>query len=105
MHVAVFIFLNVPVAIGTGMAFTSISLKIQAAGQPQDTAHFVTFYSFIRVLRQSLGVAVGGVIFQNQIQKKLNKYLLLAPFTKEYSKDATVLVSLIQGIEAGIEKL
>ncbi|MCJ1343312.1 hypothetical protein MMC31_001505 [Peltigera leucophlebia] len=103
-RVAAFIFLNVPVAIGTGMAFTSMSLGIQAAGRPQDAAHSVTFYSFIRVFGQFLGVAVGGVVFQNQIQKKLSKYPSLAPFAEEYSKDATALVSLIQGMEAGIEK-
>ena len=102
--VAAFIFLNVPVAIGTGMAFTSMSLAIQAAGRPQDAGHSITFYSFIRVFGQSLGVAVGGVVFQNQIQKKLSEYPLLAPLAREYSKDATALVSLIRDMEAGIEK-
>ena len=62
------------------------------------------FYSFIRVFGQSLGVAVGGVVFQNQIQMKLSKYPLLASSAWEYSKDATALVSLIQGMEAGTEK-
>ncbi len=102
--VAAFIFLNVPVAIGTGMVFTSMSLAVQAAGRTQDAGHSITFYSFIRVFGQSLGVAVGGVIFQNQIQKKLSEYPLLAPLAGEYSKDATALVSLVQGMEAGTEK-
>jgi hypothetical protein len=81
-----------------------MGLGIQAAGRPQDAGHSIMFYSFIRVFGQSLGVAVGGVVFQNQIQKKLSEYPLLAPLAGKYSKDATALVSLIQGMEAGIEK-
>jgi hypothetical protein len=99
--VAAFIFLNVPVAIGTGMAFTSMSLAVQAAGRPQDAGHTITFYAFIRVFGQSLGVAVGGVVFQNQIQKELSKYPRLASLAREYSRDATAVVGLIGGMEAG----
>ena len=88
--VAAFIFLNIPVAIGTGMVFTSMSLAIQAAGRPQDAGHSITFYSFIRVFGQSLGVAVGGVVFQNQIRKNLSEYPLLASLAGEYSRDASV---------------
>ncbi|KAL9099185.1 MAG: hypothetical protein Q9163_005283, partial [Psora crenata] len=102
--VVAFIFLNVPVSIGTGMAFTSTSLAVQAAGRPQDAGHSVTFYSFIRVFGQSLGVAIGGVVFQNQMRTKLSEYPLLAPLADEYSRDATALVSLIHGMEAGTEK-
>lgn len=86
------------------MAFNSMSLAIQAAGRPQDAGHSVTFYSFIRVFGQSLGVAIGGVVFQNQIHKELSKYSLLAPLAGEYSKDATMVISIIQGMDAGIKK-
>ena len=99
-----FIFLNVPVAIGTGSCFTSMSLGIQAAGRPQDAGHCVTFYSFIRVFGQSLGVAAGGVIFQNQIRRQTSKYPQLAPFAGQFSQDATAVVSLIKSMEAGTEK-
>ncbi|KAL9613333.1 MAG: hypothetical protein Q9167_002094 [Letrouitia subvulpina] len=99
-----FIFLNVPVSIGTGMAFNSMSLAIQAAGRPQDAAHSITFYSFIRVFGQALGVAVGGVVFQNQIQNKLSAYPSLAPLAAEYSKDATALVGIIRKMEDGTNK-
>jgi hypothetical protein len=99
-----FIFLNVPVAIGTGSCFVSMSLGIQAAGRPQDAGHCVTFYSFIRVFGQSLGVAAGGVIFQNQIRKQTSKYPRLAPLAGQFSQDATAVVSLIKNMEAGTEK-
>jgi MFS family permease len=95
------VFLNVTVAIGTGMLFPAMSLAIQAAGRPQDAGHSAAFYFFIRVFGQSLGVAIGGVVFQNQIKQKLLAYPLLAPMAVEYSKDATALVSSIKGMTEG----
>ena len=102
--VPAFIFLNVPVALGTGMAFTSMSLGIQAASRAQDAGHSITFYSFIRVFGQSLGVTIGGVGFQNQIKEKMTEHPSLAPLAGQYSKDATALVSIIQGMKEGTEK-
>ncbi|KAL8932570.1 MAG: hypothetical protein Q9216_006780 [Gyalolechia sp. 2 TL-2023] len=99
-----FIFLNIPVAIGTGMAFTSMSLGVQAAGRPQDAGHAITFYSFIRVIGQSLGVGVGGVVLQNQMRKNVTKYPLLAPSAVAYSRDATEVARIIQDMEPGIAK-
>jgi hypothetical protein len=102
--IAGWVFLNVAVSIGTGMLFPAMALAIQAAGRPQDAGHSVAFYSFIRVFGQSLGVAVGGVVFQNQIRQKLLAYPLLAPMASTYSKDATALVSIIKAMQAGTEK-
>jgi hypothetical protein len=98
------VFLNFAVSIGTGMLFPAMALAIQAAGRPQDAGHAAAFYSFIRVIGQSIGVALGGVIFQNQIKQKLMTYPLLAPLAGEYSKDATALVGIINGMSEGLEK-
>jgi hypothetical protein len=102
--IAGWVFLNVTVAIGTGMLFPAMGLAIQAAGRPQDAGHSAAFYSFIRVFGQSLGVAIGGVVFQNQIKQKLLSYPLLAPMAGQYSKDATALVSIIKAMAEGSEK-
>ena len=102
--IAGWVFLNVTVAIGTGMLFPAMGLAIQAAGRPQDAGHSAAFYSFIRVFGQSLGVAIGGVVFQNQIKQKLLSHPLLAPMAGEYSKDATALVRIIKGMQEGTEK-
>lgn len=99
------VFLNVTVSIGTGMLFPAMALAIQAAGRPEDAGHAAAFFSFIRVFGQSLGVAIGGVVFQNQIKQKLAKYELLAPFAEQYSKDATALVGIIQGLQEGEMKV
>jgi MFS family permease len=102
--IAQWVFLNFSVSIGTGMLFPAMALAIQAAGRPQDAGHAAAFYSFIRVIGQSLGVALGGVIFQNQIKQKLMSYPLLAPLAGEYSKDATALVGIINRMSEGVEK-
>lgn len=86
------------------MLFPAMSLAIQAAGRSQDAGHSVAFYAFIRVFGQSLGVAIGGVVFQNQIKQKLLSYPLLAPMAAEYSKDAAALVSIIKSMQEGTEK-
>ncbi|KAL3423478.1 MFS multidrug transporter [Phlyctema vagabunda] len=99
-----FIFINVTVSIGTGMLFPAMALAVQAAGRPSDAGHAVAFYSFTRVIGQSLGVAVGGVVFQNQIKQKLLAYPLLAPMADAYSKDSTALVSIIKNMPHGLEK-
>lgn len=104
ISIVAFVFLNIPVAIGTGMAFSSMSLGVQAAGRPQDAGHSITFYSFIRVFGQALGVAIGGVIFQNQIQQKLRAYPSLAASAEDYSRDATELVGIIKGMDDGLRK-
>ena len=98
------VFLNVTVSIGTGMLFPAMALAVQAASRPQDSGHSIAFYAFIRVFGQSFGVAIGGVIFQNQIKQKLLGYPFLAPMAAEYSKDATALVSIIKAMAEGTEK-
>jgi MFS family permease len=95
------VFLNVVVSIGTGMLFPAMALAIQAAGRPEDAGHAAAFFSFIRVFGQSLGVAIGGVVFQNQIKQKLQSNESLKGFAEEYSKDATALVGIIQGMAEG----
>lgn len=102
--IAGWVFLNIPVSIGTGMLFPAMVLGLQAAGRPADNGHTAAFNSFLRVLGQSIGVALGGVVFQNQIKIKLLSYPLLAPLAAEYSKDATALVSIIKTMAEGTEK-
>lgn len=99
-----FIFINVTVSVGTGMLFPAMGLGIQAAGRARDAGHAAAFYSFTRVFGQSIGVAIGGVVFQNQIKQKLLSYPLLAPMAATYSKDSTALVAVIKAMQPGVEK-
>ncbi|KAL8648456.1 MAG: hypothetical protein Q9210_004976 [Variospora velana] len=100
-----FIFLNVPVALGTGMAFVSMSLGIQAAARPRDAGHAITFYSFVRVAGQALGVGVGGVVLQNRLKAELGGYPALTARAEAFSRDSTVIVKAIREMEEGGEKM
>src|SRR5271155_212600 len=61
--------------LGTGILFPSLQFAAQA-GQPDNDVGFATStFVFIRSLGQTFGVALGGVIFQNQWDKNLAKDL------------------------------
>ncbi|KAF2202686.1 MFS general substrate transporter [Delitschia confertaspora ATCC 74209] len=82
--------------VGFGILFPAMALALQAATKPEDQAYAVTVFTFLRAFGQTIGVAVGGVVFQNQIRKKLLTFPALAGRANELSKDATALVRIIQ---------
>lgn len=102
--VGAWIGLNLAVSAGTGVLFPAGQFAIQAAIPQSNIAFAVTMLSFLRTFGQSLGVAVGGVIFQNTLKQKLEGYPLLAPQADAYSQDATALVQIIQAMPTGEER-
>ena len=98
------VFLNLVSGLGMGVLFPSMAFSIQAATINKDLAFAVALYSFFRAFGQALGVAVGGVIFQNQLKKKLLTYPLLAPMAGVYSSDASGLVQIIQTMQHGVAR-
>jgi hypothetical protein len=95
------IFLNLVGGLGTGMLFPAMALAVQASATAQDQAYAANMFSFFRAFGQTLGVAIGGVIFQNQMKKKMLTYPLLADLAGEYSRDAAGLVQIIKDMPAG----
>ncbi|KAI9764988.1 MAG: hypothetical protein M1840_007910 [Geoglossum simile] len=95
------IFLNLVSGTGTGILFSAMAYSIQASSPPTDQAFAVSLYSFFRAFGQSLGVAVGGVIFQNSMKTKLLKIPELAAKAVEYSRDSAALVQAIKVMEEG----
>ena len=95
------VFLNLVSGLGMGILFPSMSFSIQAATTNKDLAFAVALFSFFRAFGQSIGVAIGGVIFQNQLKKKLLTYPLLAPTASAYSSDASGLVQIIKTMQHG----
>jgi uncharacterized membrane protein YuzA (DUF378 family) len=93
--------LNIPVGIGTGMLFPSMALAIQAACTPALNAQATAFYSFLRTFGQSVGVAVAGVVFQNALRNELLQIPELSSVAEEYSRDATIVVRVINEIAEG----
>ncbi|RDW87663.1 hypothetical protein BP5796_03357 [Coleophoma crateriformis] len=86
------------------MLFPALGLALKEAGRSRDADHNAAFYAFTRVIGQSTGVAIGGVVFQNQLKRKLMAYPTLASKAAEYSKDSTALVSITKSILAGSDK-
>lgn len=98
------IFLNLVSGLGLGMLFPSLGFAIQASAEPANLAIAVGMFSFFRALGQALGVAVGGVVFQNQMYKNLLEYPSLAPMADAYSQNAAGLVQVIKAMDDGTEK-
>jgi hypothetical protein len=95
------IFLNLVGGLGTGILFPAMAIAVQASATSKDQAYASNIFSFMRAFGQTLGVAIGGVIFQNQMKKKMLTYPLLADKAAEYSKDAAGLVQIIKALPAG----
>jgi len=56
-----------------------MQLALQASSTSEDIAFAVAFFTFFHAFGQVVGVAVGGVIFQNQMRQNLLSYPSLAP--------------------------
>jgi hypothetical protein len=59
---------------------------------------------FFRAFGQAIGIAVGGVIFQNRMRRELSQYPAWASRATELSRDAAALVTVIQTMEYSVEK-
>ncbi|KAL2374278.1 MFS multidrug transporter, variant [Blastomyces gilchristii SLH14081] len=103
--IAAWIFLLLPAGMGLGLLFPALGFAIQASAKPGYMATAVAFFSFFRAFGQAIGVAVGGVIFQNEMRKNLLRYPEFATTAATLSKDAAGLVRVVLAMEDGPEKL
>src|ERR1700722_2476363 len=99
------IFLTMVSGIGLGILFPSMQFSLQAATTNKDMGFAVAMFSFFRTFGQAIGVAIGGVIFQNQMEKKLRAYPQFASRANELAKDAAALVQIIKATPDGQDKL
>lgn len=99
------IFLTMVSGVGLGILFPSMQFSLQAATTNKDMGFAVAMFSFFRTFGQAIGVAIGGVIFQNQMVKKLHAYPQFASQANELAKDAAALVQIIKATPEGQNKL
>jgi hypothetical protein len=98
------IFLTGCSGIGLGLLYTSLAFVNQSAANDEHMTFAVGMFIFARSLGQCLGVAICGVIFQNQMYKNLQSYPDLVANATDYSRDASSLVLTIYTMDAGTEK-
>lgn len=98
------IFIMLVSGLGLGILFPSLAFAIQGSSTNADLAFAVAMFSFFRTFGQAIGVAIGGVIFQNQMSTKLMKYPSFASRAADLSKDAAGLVQVIKGMADGVDK-
>ncbi|KAJ5280070.1 hypothetical protein N7478_005442 [Penicillium angulare] len=95
------IFLNLIGGIGLGMVLPSVALAIQASARDENLAMAVAISTFFRGFGQSIGVAIGGVIFQNRMKSTMLSRPLLRSLAEQYSREASSAVEMIRAMPDG----
>ncbi|KAL4749844.1 hypothetical protein BDW72DRAFT_194425 [Aspergillus terricola var. indicus] len=90
------IFLNIPSGLGLGFLTAAIVCTVQASATNKNLTVAVAMVVFFRAFGQAVGIAVGGVIFQNRMRHELLKYSTWRDTADELSRDAAALVTVIQ---------
>ncbi|MCJ1395856.1 hypothetical protein MMC18_008742 [Xylographa bjoerkii] len=99
------IFLNLVSGVGLGILWPACAFGAQAAASNSDLPFAAAMFAFFRVLGQTIGVAIGGLIFQNELQKQLLTYSALASNASALSKDASALVQMLRSMpDDSVEK-
>jgi hypothetical protein len=80
--------------LGLGILYSAQAFASQASASNSDLPFAASFYAFCRSLGQGIGVAVGGVTFQNEFRKQLEKSTEFASKANEWAKDASALVQI-----------
>lgn len=99
------IFIDLISGMGLGVLFPGLQFQVQAASTNKDMAFTVAMFVFFRSFGQALGVAIGGVIFQNEMVSNLKKYPAYAAQASELAKDAAALVEIIKNTTSSVGKL
>ncbi|KAJ6115785.1 hypothetical protein N7523_006202 [Penicillium sp. IBT 18751x] len=90
------IFLDLVSGIGLGMVVPAVAFAVQASAPPQLVPLAITLSTFFRSFGQSLGVAIGGAIFENRVKLALSAYPHLTEFASRYGRDAFGVIPLLQ---------
>ncbi|KAH7188721.1 major facilitator superfamily domain-containing protein [Fusarium flagelliforme] len=82
--------------LGLGILYSAQAFAAQASASNSDLPFAASLYAFCRSLGQGIGVAVGGVTFQNEFRKQIEKSTDFSPKADEWAKDASALVQIIK---------
>ncbi|KAF5677962.1 multidrug transporter [Fusarium heterosporum] len=89
--------------LGLGILYSAQSFAAQASASNSDLPFAASLYAFCRSLGQGIGVAIGGVTFQNQFRKQIEKSPEFANKAEEWAKDASALIQVIKKSPASMQ--
>ncbi|KAI4732836.1 WD40 repeat-like protein [Aureobasidium sp. EXF-12298] len=78
-----YVFMFICAGTGLGLLFNSLSAAIQAISPTKDVAYASSMFAFMRSLGLCLGVSIGGTIFQNFLERRLEHYGLSPEIAKQ----------------------
>jgi hypothetical protein len=96
---SVWISISLLTGAGLGILYPAMSFAIQASATDIDLPYAASLFTFFRSFGQMLGVAIGGVIFQNALHSKLESYPSLAADAKNITKNAAAIVEAIRQMQ------
>ena len=99
------IFINLTSGIGLGILFPALQFQVQSASPSREMAFSVAMFVFFRSFGQAIGIAIGGLVFQNQMFAKLRDQPLYAQRARELARDAAAMVEVIRSTPDGPKKL
>ncbi|KAL4931818.1 major facilitator superfamily domain-containing protein [Aspergillus undulatus] len=94
------IFLTLVSGLGLGTLFSTMMLAVQASADPKFLSITASMSAFFRTLGQTMGVAIGGVVFQNRIHHEFSINPRLSEMADDLTADAAGLVKHIQSLNA-----
>ncbi|KAI5465732.1 major facilitator superfamily domain-containing protein [Mariannaea sp. PMI_226] len=90
--------------IGLGGLYSAQAFVCQAGASNADVPFAAALYAFSRNLGQALGVAVGGVTFQNEFERQIKKSAQFASKASEWAKNSSALVEVVKNLPSGALK-
>ncbi|KAM5544669.1 hypothetical protein V8D89_001567 [Ganoderma adspersum] len=97
---AAYIGSQIPLAVGLGMVWISTQFPILAPLPFSNSAHALSFFTFMRCFAQSWGIVLGGTILQNTLLNKLP-----ASFTSQFPQGVQIAYAIIPTISGLPEPL
>jgi MFS family permease len=93
------VIINIVLGIGLGMLIPAESTAIHAANEKDDVPYAVSMYSLLRAAGQSLGVAVGGAVFNTRLRSLLGQNWDITDETAATTAEA--LLRMLQDVNNG----
>jgi len=95
------VLVNLVPGLGCGMLLQGLAFGIQVASSDKDAAAAVMLFTFSRSFGQAIGVALGGVIFQNQMLKNALANFLTAAHAVSLSSEASAMAEILKTLPHG----